>query len=145
VWDAVEAGSPAAPPVSQAPAIAARRPPGDRRGPRLRLSVPRVQRILSRGYLVVRARCDERCRLDVTGTARTARSGGARGLPALRGARGAPGRVTRLRLRIPARVHAPIRRTLLRGGTVAIRLKLVARDRAGNATVARRTVRLRRR
>jgi hypothetical protein len=141
VWDAIAEAPPAVP----APAARGRRTARDRRPPRLRLSIPRVQHVFSLGYLTVRARCDERCRLDVSGTVRVGRSGRALRAPPIRGARGAPGRPTPLRVRIPARMHAPMRRSLLRRGTVTVRLTLTARDRVGNRTVARRTVRLHRR
>lgn len=144
VWDAVDAAAPTAPPSSRAPASPARRGRGDRRRPRLRLAIAPVQRVVSRGYLTVRARCDEPCRLSLTGTVRGG-SAGAQRTPPIRGARGAPGRSVRLRVRIPEPMRGPMRRTLLRGGTVGVRLTVVAGDRAGNRTVARRTVRLRRR
>ena len=141
VWAAVEEARPAA----TAPATPAPRRQRDRRPPRLRLAIPRVQRVVSLGYLIVRARCSERCRLSLSATARSGRSRRVRRTPPIHGARGAPGRSTALRVRIPARMRAPMRRTLLRGGTVTVRLTVAARDRVGNRTVARRTVRLRRR
>ncbi|MDQ4048441.1 MAG: hypothetical protein M3131_03540 [Actinomycetota bacterium] len=142
VWHAIEAAGPTRAPSSPAPA---RRPPGDRRAPRLRLSIPRVQRIFSRGHLTVGARCGEPCRLNVSGTAKVGRSGRTLAMPPIRGARGAPGRSTLLRVGIPPRMRGLMRRTLLQGGTVSVRLTVVARDRVGNRTVMRRTVRLRRR
>ena len=140
VWKGVDAAGPPAPPPAS-PAAPAR----DRRAPRLRLSVPRVQRVLTRGYLALRARCDEPCRLDVSGTVRAGRSGRALRLPPVRGVRGRPGRVATLRVRVPARLRGRMRRVLLRGDTVTMRLRTSARDRAGNRAVAMRTVRLRRR
>lgn len=142
VWNAVADAPPGARP---APAAPGRRTPRDRRPPRLRLAIPRVQRVVSLGYLTIRARCDERCRLSVSGTARAGRSGRVLRTPPIRGARGAPGRFAPLRVRIPARMRAPMRGTLLRGGTVTVRLTVAARDRAGNRAVARRTVWLHRR
>lgn len=118
---------------------------GDRRPPRLRLSIPRIQRVLSRGYLVLRARCDEACRVGVTGTVRIGR-GRATAVRPIRSRRLAKGKAASLRIRLPARARGTaLRRALLGDRGVTVRLRVVARDRAGNRTVARRTVRLSRR
>ena len=138
VWNATEAASPSAPAPARPPRPAA----GDRRRPRLRLSIPRVQRVVGRGHLTVRARCDEPCTLGVTGTAYAGRSRWALRTAPTRGARG---RLTVLRVRFPRRLVSATRRSLLRGSTVTVRLAVVARDQSGNRTVARRTIRLRRR
>ena len=142
IWDATAAPAGSTPPSPPAPV---RRPAGERRPPRLRLSVRRVQRVVSRGYVVVRARCGEPCRLDVRATIRAGPSGRAVDTAPIRGARGGPRRVTGLRIRVPARLLGTIRRRLVRGGAVTVRLEVTARDRAGDRTVARRTLRLRRR
>ena len=138
-WSAVEATS-----TGQAPGST--RPDGrDRRPPRLRVSIPRLQRVLTRGYLVVRTRCSESCRVGVTGTVRLGR-GRASAVRPIRGRRLAARRATSLRVRLPGRVRgSALRRALLGDRNVTVRLRVVARDRAGNRAVARRTVRLSRR
>ncbi|MGH8574824.1 MAG: hypothetical protein ACREX8_20000, partial [Gammaproteobacteria bacterium] len=112
----------------------------DRVAPRLRLAFPRVQRILTRRRLLVRARCSESCRLDVRGVLR---AGAVRiRLHAIRGRRLRAGRATLLAVRISAGRTRLLRRALAARRTVRFRLSFSARDRAGNRTLIRRTVRL---
>ena len=59
VWSAVEGAPPARP---DKPA-----PPKDRRPPRLGVSIPRVQPLVTRRYLETKVRCSEACALTVTG------------------------------------------------------------------------------
>lgn len=120
VWSAFEGAPPREGP--------ARPPPRDRRPPRLRVELARVQRLLSARYLTARATCSEDCRLTATG-------GAARRLRA--------GRARTLRIAIPrARLRA-LRRTLLAGRTARLRLTFMALDAARNRAVVKRTVRLR--
>jgi hypothetical protein len=122
-WRALDGGPPSAP--------AAPTPPRDRLPPRVRVSIPNVQPLVTRRFLDTNARCDEPCTLTVTGTAvrrvrRTLRDS----------------RVTRLRVTLTRPALRSLRRRLLSGRAVAVKLTFTARDRAGNRFVVRRTVRL---
>lgn len=113
--------------------------PRDRRPPILRVTIPGVQRLLTRPYLVATARCGEACRMAVTGRVRAGALNTATA-PVRRRARA--GRIEDLRVRIPARALRPVRRRLRAGDQVALRLEFSARDRAGNRALVKRTVRL---
>jgi spore coat-associated protein N len=114
---------------------------GDRRPPRLRLRVPRVQRVLRRGYLVLYARCDEPCRVSVSSNVQVGR----RRWPArrIRNRLVRQGRRARLKVRFTRRSRGVLRRALRAGRTSSVRLRVTARDRAGNATARRWTIRIR--
>ena len=122
VWSALEGAPPKEPPGK-----AAR--PKDRLPPELRVSIPRVQPLLTRSYLDTSARCSEACTLKVTGSARLSRE--------LRA-----GRPTRVRVELPRAALRSLRRRLLAGRPVAVKLTFTARDSAGNRFVVRKTVRL---
>jgi hypothetical protein len=119
VWSALEGAPPRDGPAQP--------PPRDRRPPRLRVEIPRVQRLLSARTLNVRLLCSEDCRVTATG-------GAAR---RLRG-----GRTRTVRIAIPrARLRA-LRRTLLARRTARVRLTFTALDAERNRAVVKRTVRL---
>ena len=124
VWRAFEGAPPAAP---------AKPPPvRDTRPPRLRVSIAKVQRLLTQSFVDTRARCSEACTLTVTGSARTSRPLKVRA-----------GRTVRLRLRLPRAAVRSIRRRLLDGRPVVVRLKFAGVDGAHNRSVVNRTLRLR--
>jgi hypothetical protein len=116
-------------------------PRRDRRPPRLRVSIPRVQRILQNHYLRIRARCSEACRIGVTGTVQTRAT---RRVPTLRirNRRARAHRTMKLNVKIPRRMWKPVDRALRRSAPATIRLKVTARDEAGNLAVVKRIVRL---
>jgi hypothetical protein len=115
-------------------------PRRDRRPPRLRVSIPSVQRLLQRHYLVVRARCDERCRIGVTGSMRQGKHKAA--TPRIRNRRARANRRVVLKIRIPRSMRWPLQRALMHSWPASMRLKLTARDQAGNLAVVKRLVRL---
>lgn len=121
VWSAVEGAPPTRP---DKPA-----PPKDRRPPRLGVSIPRVQPLVTRRYLETKVRCSEACALTVTGSARVRKT-----LPARR--------LTRVRVTLPSPTLRSLRRRLLAGKPVAVKLTFTALDGARNRSVVRRTVRL---
>ena len=93
----------------------------------------------------MRARCSETCRVGVTGTVRIGR-GRAAAVRPVRARRIEQGRTATLRVRLPRRARGSVlRRALLADRTITVRLRITARDAAGNRAVARRTVRLSRR
>lgn len=115
-------------------------PARDRRSPRLRVDLPRVQRIFHRGHLVARIRCDERCRVEARGRLRAGRR--SFGVPRVR-VNVAAKRARTLRIRIPARQRRAMLRALKRGKPVRLHITLTATDRAGNRAVARYQLRVR--
>lgn len=116
-------------------------PRKDRRPPRLRISVPGVQRILENHYLLIRARCSEACRLGVTGTVQT-RATRRVPTPRIRNRRARAHRTVKLKVKIPRKMWKPVSRALRRSSPATIRLKINARDEAGNLAVVKRIVRL---
>lgn len=119
-------------------------PAPDRAPPRLRLFVPRVQRVTTRRYLAVYVSCSEACALGIRGS-----------LPA--GARrkrlafGAQTRVlaarspARLRLRLFGKALDIVRRSLARRGRITAGLRMSATDGAGNRASVKRRIHLKRR
>ncbi len=113
--------------------------------PGLDIATPRRLsfRTAARRGILLRAACDEACRLTATVTAdpTTRRALGLRGTRLARrtGALAAAGRRT-LRLRL--RLSAAQRRRGLRARLRSVRIRVEARDPAGNRTVRRRTVAL---
>jgi hypothetical protein len=119
VWTAFEGAPPSAP---------AKPPPvRDKRPPRLRVSIAKVQRLLTRSYVDTSARCSEACTLTATGT---------------RPRRDRAGQTVRLRLRLSRPAVRSIRRRLLAGRRVVVRLRFTAVDEAHNRSVENRTLRL---
>jgi len=133
-WRAI-AGKPPAGDVEGRPAVAR-----DTRSPRLRLSIPPTQRLLETGALVVKARCDESCRLRATGRML---AGGAPRAPVLANARLARGEAKQLRLTFGPRARRALRTSLLDGRAVRVELAVSGRDRAGNSARATRPLWLR--
>jgi glucose/arabinose dehydrogenase len=123
----------------------------DTRAPRLTLRAAARQRVLRLGFVAVRVRCDEACRLRGRGTvtvtrrraSATATAAAVAPLATRTVSRSLPaGRTTRLRLSLSRAVRARLRRALERPGrTATIRVALTATDAARNA--ARRSVRVR--
>lgn len=114
-------------------------PRRDRRPPVLRVALPPVQRVIERNELLVEARCEETCRLGLTGTV----SAGRRAVvPPIRDRRAQARRPVLLAVGIPPAMRAPVRQALLGSRPAALRLQISARDQAGNLSLVRRTVRL---
>jgi hypothetical protein len=114
-------------------------PAPDTTRPVLRLGGAKAQRALRKRRVLVSARCDESCALDATGLLR--RPPGVSGPPANRATRktAAGARVT-LELRLKARAVRALRTLLRGGGRGLMRVRVVARDDAGNRTTATRHI-----
>jgi hypothetical protein len=122
-------------------------PEADTTAPMLLLSGRRVQR-LGR-FVRVRALCSsEPCRVIATGALRIRRKHGkaSRRRLALRGTSAdlVLGRVGTLRLRVPRKTRRAAASALAGGGKVQANLTVTATDAAGNKTVVKRNVALRR-
>lgn len=133
-WRAI-AGDPPSPDTSREPIR-----PRDVRAPRLTLDIPRTQRLLETGGLVVRARCSEDCRLGATGRMRAE---GQDLPPAATGLRAARGRMKDLRVTFGPAARRALSESLLNGRAVRVQLDVSARDRAGNSASAKRKLWLR--
>lgn len=150
VWDAVQ-GDPPSEPHSppddgqRGPSVPA--PPAAGGSPRerplhLTVHAPHVQRFMWRKRVLVRARCNRPCRIATRGTVRV-------------GSRTAPLRtrlthtlhagVVRPRVRLPRGLRRDARRWLDQQRAVVYRLKISARDRAGQRVVVTRRVTVRKR
>jgi hypothetical protein len=110
----------------------------DRRAPRLGLGGPVVQRVLRQSAVIVRAFCDEPCRLGARG-AITVPGLGAVGLRRARASLEAAG-TTRLRLTLSAAAEKRLAGWLVRAQRGQATVVVHAADRAGNASTARRTI-----
>lgn len=112
--------------------------PIDRTGPRLRLVVAPSQAVIESGRLRASLRCSEPCEATAAATVPLGQR------PRLR-IRVTPGRTRehRMLLAFPRSVQGSLRRTLEEGGTVALALRLEAKDRAGNRSRLNDTLRLR--
>jgi hypothetical protein len=106
----------------------------DARAPRLTLAGPRVQDVRRHRTVVVRASCDEPCVLRATGRARVLGTAQVIALRSVRARLDAAG-ATLLRL--------PLARALPAGARARATVTVRAVDRAGNASAATRTLRLR--
>jgi glucose/arabinose dehydrogenase len=119
-------------------------PPGatpDTTAPRVRARAPGRQRVLRLRGAVVYVRCDERCRLSVGGTLRI----GQRRLLLRRvTATGAANQRRRLKPRVRPRGLRRLRRALANGRRPRVSLRIRASDEAGNRSLVRRGVRVRR-
>ena len=116
-------------------------PRKDRRPPRLRVSVPGVQRIFENHYLLVRARCSEACRMSVTGTVQT-RATRRVPTPRIRNRRAAGPPHGQAQGQDPAQDVGAGEPRAAPFAPATIRLKINARDEAGNLAVVKRIVRL---
>jgi glucose/arabinose dehydrogenase len=133
---APSAPPPPAPPTNPQPL------PRDVTRPLLRSSARARQRALRLGGVIVVARCaNERCRLSASGRLRIGKR-----RYALKGAVRTAGARQRVRLKVALtkRARGALRRALRRGRRASVRIELRARDDAGNVSVARRVVRVRR-
>ncbi len=121
-------------------------PVGDTRAPRLRVRVPRRQRVLKLRGAIAYASCDERCRVAAGAVLKV----GKRRLR-MRGVRrvarpAQASRRVRLKVGLKRRQVRILRRALRRGKHPTVRLGLRATDRAGNRSrLARRTIQVQRR
>ena len=113
----------------------------DTRAPSAALGGPRIQDAIAKRRVVVYATADEAARLSASGTVSTA---GASAVLKLRSAAksAAAHTRTRLDLKLTRKVVKRLRRALRRGSRVFARVKVVATDPAGNATLVRRTIRI---
>jgi glucose/arabinose dehydrogenase len=118
----------------------------DTRAPRLRVRVPRRQRVLRLRGAVAHARCDEACTIRAAGVLRV-RNRRLRMISVRRPARAAQaGKRVRLKVRLGRRQARILRRALRRGRRPVVRVGLRATDPAGNRSpLVRRSVRVRRR
>jgi hypothetical protein len=116
----------------------------DTRAPSTALGGPRTQDAIAKRRVVVYATSDEAARLSGSGTVSTT---GASAVLKLRSAAksAAAHTRTRLDLKLTRKVVKRLRRARRRGSRVFARVKVVATDPAGNATSARRTIRIKHR
>jgi hypothetical protein len=115
----------------------------DRTGPVLRLTVPRLQRVVRQRGLVLRTRCGEAC--AVRASARIALPGASRSLalrPATRSL--AANATARLKLKTTKRALRKLRRALRTRHRLGARLTVTATDSSRNRTVGKRKIRARR-
>jgi spore coat-associated protein N len=138
-------GPPSDPPPSEPatdrPPAAEQSPrPGDRQPPRVRVDVPRIQRIYAGGLLRIRLHSDERATAVVRGWLRA--DGRRLRLPRSR-MRLRAGQTRLLRVRVPARHREAMRRALIAGRGAALRIVITVTDRSGNRTVVKRTLHVR--
>jgi glucose/arabinose dehydrogenase len=120
-----------------------RPPPGaDRVPPRLRVRVPRRQRVRRRRGAIGYARCSETCRVSMSGALRIGR----RSYKLRKTTRRVRAhRRLRLRVRLTRRASRALRRALRRRRRARVRVAFRARDGARNRSVLiKRTVRVRR-
>jgi hypothetical protein len=113
----------------------------DRRPPALRVSAARRQRVLRKGYVAARVRCDERCDARLSGVLRI----GTRRVR-LRAANGtlAANRVTAMRVKFTRAGRRSLRRAVRRRARIRFVLTAGAFDAARNATRRTAVVRHRR-
>ena len=121
-------------PAPSKPSVAPKRPQ-----PWLAVRLPRKQRILSQRKLAIEAECTRRCRIEAQAQLLRVRADRRRVLTkkALR-----PKTWTRMELPLSRPSVKRIRRGLLSGQTVTLRLVVQARDDKGEKTVARRRVKM---
>ena len=111
--------------------------------PRLTLTGAASQRGVSKGLVVVYARCNQTCALIATGRLSVSRSSSALGLKKV--ARSAAGGTRkRLALKLSSRALATAKRALGRGRGVTASVTVSATTLQGNSIKARRTIRLKR-
>jgi plastocyanin len=115
---------------------------GDKVPPSLKLSVSSVQRVLHRRGLVIAVRVDEQA--TVTASATIAVPGASRVLELKRATRklAADTRAS-LKLKVPRKARAAIASALARRVRLKAKVKIVAKDVAGNSRSSKRTVTVR--
>ncbi|HET9322326.1 MAG TPA: integrin alpha [Gaiellaceae bacterium] len=111
--------------------------------PALRVAVRSPQRALEQKGVIVRASCNEACRLKASGAISIVGQGTSVSLRPAAGRLGGPGR-RMLRLALSAAGATRLARLLDRGRRVRASVTVRARDAAGNMSIARRTAALRR-
>ena len=134
-WGAI-AGDPPAASSSAGP----RAPKADLVAPRLRLDIPRRQRLLDTGSLMVEVRCNEACRLNATG--RLQADGAPRSATAT-ARRGKAGEAAPVRITFGLAARQAMGEALIAGQSIPVKFAVMARDEAGNETVATRKIWLR--
>lgn len=140
-WRAIEGlpavrSAPGAMPSPRSTAVA--RPRGDTRPPKLRVSVQGRQPLLQARALDFDVACGERGRQKVTAVIRA--GSGRWNVTVADGATRAGRRS--LRLALPPAAYTAIRSSLLGGRDASVSLSVRARDRAGNRSAMRRSIRL---
>jgi spore coat-associated protein N len=108
-------------------------------GPRVRLRVPPIQRIISRRYFVAYPSCNEPCRIKAYADLPAGRGRRAR-TKTLKTGRLPAGRKARLVFRLPSRSVKVMRRALARGNPTSLTLTIIATDDGGNTLVVKRRV-----
>jgi hypothetical protein len=131
------APSPCSFPTTPPPSTPTTSPPADTTAPRVSIHVRGLRRVVARRALLLRIRCDERCRL----TARGRVPGVARFRETHRTL--AAGKRTTVRLRLSRPAARKLRRAINRRGSVRARLQVRATDTAGNERTRARRVRIR--
>jgi hypothetical protein len=116
--------------------------PADRVPPRLKVRVPKRQRVRKRRGAIGYARCSETCRVSMSGTLRIGR----RSYKLRKTTKPAQAhRRIKLRVKLTKRASRALRRALKRRRRAKVKIGLRARDRAGNRSVLfHRRVRVRR-
>jgi hypothetical protein len=115
----------------------------DRTGPKLGLTVRRLQRIVRQRGLVLRAKCDEAC--AVRASAWITLSGASRAVKLRRVRKSLTSNAeTKLRLKATKRTLRKLRRAFKRRHRLVVGLTVSANDSAGNRTIAKRKLRARR-
>ena len=110
--------------------------------PRLTLSVPRVQRIVGGRGLVMTVRVSEEATIAASAT--ISLPGASRVFALKKVTRQlAPGVKAKLKLRLPSKARAPVASALAHGRRVKAKLRVIAKDAAGNSRSSRRTIGLR--
>jgi hypothetical protein len=110
----------------------------DRRPPRVLVRVRHRQRVLERGYVLLRMRCSESCRVRSSADWRF--GPGKRVNVLVRPRRAHAGRWTSLKIRLRRSDRPALRQALLQHRRPAVRLRVSARDKAGNELVFLRRI-----
>jgi len=134
-WGAIAGGPPTA-----SDNAAPEKQKADEGAPRLRLEIPRRQRLLDTASLAVKVRCNEPCRLNAMGRLHAE---GAPRSAATTARRGQAGAATPLHITFGPAAHQAMREALLAGRFVPVTFAVRARDRAGNEAGATRKIWLR--
>jgi glucose/arabinose dehydrogenase len=131
--------------ASGACSVAPSAPPArDVRPPELTLRAARRQRVLRKGFVSVRLRCDEQCAVRAHGRIRIARARAAAATTAVPVVRRtlAAGATVPLRLALPRAMRAQLARAVRRKRTVEALLGVDATDAAANRSTRRARVRV---
>ena len=115
-------------------------PKADEAAPRLRLDIPRRQRLLDTGSLMVKVRCNEACRLNATGRLR---ADGAPRSAATTARGGRAGEAAPVRITFGPAARQVMSQALTADRSVPVRFTVMARDESGNESGATRKIWLR--